>query len=98
MLIDNYFAYWIESDKEFMQVGSVTSHQIIKSNNASSSIAEVIVRIDQRSVKYQRTTDTVVSGLEAIGGFQESIMHIGFMMVFFFQERLFKGSFLKQLY
>ena len=45
-----------------------------------------------------RVADTIFSGLESIGGFFESISHIGFMCVFFFQQRLFKSSFLRQLY
>lgn len=42
--------------------------------------------------------DTVISGMETIGGFYESLIHIGMVLVFFFQERLFKRSFLRQLY
>jgi hypothetical protein len=42
--------------------------------------------------------DNIFTGLESVGGFYESISHIGFLLVFFFQERLFKSSFLRQLY
>lgn len=47
---------------------------------------------------YGRVADTIFTGMEAIGGFFESLMHIGILFVFFFQERLFKSSFLRQLY
>jgi hypothetical protein len=51
-----------------------------------------------KGVTYGRVADTIFSALEAIGGFYESLMHIGILFVFFFQERLFKSSFLRQLY
>lgn len=47
---------------------------------------------------YMRNADTLFSGMEAIGGFFESLMHIGLLVVFFFQERLFKSSFMRQIY
>ena len=54
--------------------------------------------MDQKSVYYMRVTDTFFSGLEAIGGFYESIHIIGLMLVIFFQKRLFMSSFLRSLY
>jgi len=54
--------------------------------------------LDQKYVIYGRVADNIFGGLEAIGGFYESILHIGFLLVFFFQERLFKSSFLRALY
>lgn len=54
--------------------------------------------MDQKSVVYGRVAETIFSGLEQIGGFYESLHHIGIMLVFFFQERLFKSSFLRALY
>lgn len=47
-------------------------------------MASVKVKMDQRSVIYMRNCDTLFSGMEVIGGFHESLMHIGFLMVFFF--------------
>ena len=38
------------------------------------------------------------TALESVGGFNASLMHIGLMIVYFFQERLFKSAFLRQLY
>jgi hypothetical protein len=49
-------------------------------------------------VIYVRYTQSIFDGLEAVGGFIESLMHIGTISVFFFQVRLFKSSFLRQLY
>lgn len=45
-----------------------------------------------------RLADTLFSGMEVIGGFVESLMHIGILIVFFFQERLFKSTFMRQIY
>jgi hypothetical protein len=61
-------------------------------------MASVKVRLDPKTVIYGRVADTMLSGLEAIGGFNESLMHIGILFVFFFQERLFKSSFMRQVY
>jgi hypothetical protein len=54
--------------------------------------------LDSKEITYGRVVDTIFSGLETVGGFYESISHIGLLLVFFFQERLFKSSFLRQLY
>jgi hypothetical protein len=61
-------------------------------------MGRVRVILDIKAVTYGRVADTIFSALEAIGGFYESLMHIGILFVFFFQERLFKSSFLRQLY
>lgn len=45
-----------------------------------------------------RLVDSVFSGMEAIGGFYESLVHLGILLVFFFQERLFKSAFMRQIY
>jgi hypothetical protein len=58
----------------------------------------VIVRLDDRTVIYGRVADSIFNGLEAIGGFYECLHHIGVLIVFFIQERLFKSEFIKELY
>jgi hypothetical protein len=47
---------------------------------------------------YGRISDTLFEGLEQIGGFYESLHHIGFMLVFFFSQRLFISEFINSLY
>jgi hypothetical protein len=47
---------------------------------------------------YGRLADTLFEGLEQIGGFYESLHHIGFMLVFFFSQRLFVSEFINSLY
>jgi hypothetical protein len=47
---------------------------------------------------YGRVADTFFEGLEAIGGFYESLHLIGHMLVFFISQRLFTGSFINSLY
>jgi hypothetical protein len=60
--------------------------------------ASIVLALDKRSIYHGRIADNIVKGLESIGGFFESLMHIGLLLVFFFQERLFKSAFIRQLY
>lgn len=64
----------------------------------TKALATVTIRRSQKEAAYVRLTDSIFNGLEAVGGFMESLMHIGIMAVFFFQVRLFRSSFLRQLY
>lgn len=52
----------------------------------------------KRSIKYVRIVESLFDVVESVGGFKESIHSIIFILIVFFQERLFKGAFLKQLY
>jgi len=45
-----------------------------------------------------RRAETIFNGLESIGGFHESLHFIGVLIVFYFRDRLFTSSFLRQLY
>jgi hypothetical protein len=54
--------------------------------------------MDQKRVVFGRVAENLFTGLESVGGFYESMMHIGVMFVFFFQQRLFKSSFMRQVY
>jgi len=47
-------------------------------------MASVKVRLDPKTAIYGRVADTILSGLESIGGFYESLMHIGILFVYFF--------------
>ncbi|TNV84725.1 hypothetical protein FGO68_gene11045 [Halteria grandinella] len=94
---DNIFAYWEQQKFSFFKVSSAPNSSRKKSTS-DIQIVQVKIRMDQKRVIYGRVADTLFNGLEEIGGFYESIRHIGFLLVFFFQERLFKSSFLRQLY
>jgi len=61
-------------------------------------MTSINVRLDTKSVRFERVSDTILTGLQSIGGFYESVMHIGVLLTFFFQERLFKSALLKQIY
>ena len=58
-------------------------------------LATVNVRLDTKSVVYGRVSESLLKALEAMGGFLESMMLIGTVLVIFFQKRLFKGAFIK---
>jgi hypothetical protein len=70
----------------------------IKRASINKPLAAITVRLDQRSVVYGRKADTLFSGLESIGGFFESLMHMSTWFVLIFSERLFVSSFIRQLY
>ena len=91
------FTYWREKESEKFQISNI----MLDSDPVSSktnTMASIKVRLDQKQVLFMRKADTVFSGLESIGGFYESISHIGLVLVFYFRDRLFKSSFLRQLY
>ena len=91
-LYDEYFSYWREYSLPFAQVSKVQKDALPSISNLK---AEFRVRMDSKQVIYGRVADTIFSALESIGGFMESLMHIGMLLVFFFQERLFKSSFIR---
>jgi hypothetical protein len=100
-LLDDIFAYWRLTAEKFFHIQNVkfSSQNLFRGASGRKPIlAQVIVKLDQKLVIYGRLADTVFTGLESIGGFYESVSHIGLLLVFFFQERLFKSSFLRQLY
>lgn len=65
---------------------------------SSKTLAKVTVRLDDFMITYGRVADSIFSGLEATGGFYECLHHIGVLIVFFIQERLFKSEFINELY
>lgn len=64
----------------------------------SSVVASINLMMSRRSIKFVRYVESIFQVLESIGGFKESLHSIILFMIIFFQERLFKGAFLKQLY
>lgn len=91
-LRDHYFAYWIHDMQEFFIVNFGRADS---SNMPASTIASVKVRQDLKSYIYIRRADTIFNGLESVGGFYESLKHIGILIVFYFRDRLFTSSFLR---
>jgi hypothetical protein len=75
--------YWEKTTHSFFTIeNSQPSVTAIKTGNPN--MARIRIRMDQKKVVYGRVAETIFNGLESIGGFYESIMHIGFMLVFFF--------------
>jgi hypothetical protein len=97
-LFDEFFKIWSKVETHFVQVEKAKHTWYRHRPGAKRVMASVKVRLDPKTVIYGRVADTMLSGLEAIGGFNESLMHIGILFVFFFQERLFKSSFMRQVY
>jgi len=93
-LIDHYFKYWEKLKTSFFTVGSVKTASLALDPSARF-LASVRISHDPQEVIYGRVADTIFNGLETCGGFFESIIHIGMILVFFFQKRLFISSFLR---
>ena len=51
--------------------------------------------MDRKKVLFDREIENVFELLEKIGGFKESILGIIFFFAFFWQQRIFKGSFFR---
>ena len=85
--------YWLKKSEKFF---TIENYRISESPVPSNGrVGSVKIKLDQRSVIYGRVSDNIFGGLEAVGGFYESLIHIGMILVFFFQERLFKSSFIR---
>ncbi|TNV85024.1 hypothetical protein FGO68_gene16794 [Halteria grandinella] len=97
-LFDHVFFYFQQIQENAYMVDEFPRYERAVISQAKGIVAQLNLRLDQKYAIYGRVADNLISGLESIGGFYESMMHIGFLLVFFFQERLFKSSFLKQLY
>lgn len=80
--MDHYFMYWQKLSHYFIQVEDV--RQTSMRMNAKKVMASAKVRLDNKQVIYGRVADNLFSALESIGGFHESLMHIGIMAVIFF--------------
>lgn len=97
-LLDHIFKYWEKTSYKFVEVNDVKRNQYKHIPSKDKVLGTVKLRLSSKSVVYGRVADSIFSGLEATGGFYESMHHLGVLLVFFFQERLFKSSFMKQLY
>ncbi len=75
--------YWLKDAYTFFKVESVKTTSV-RMSDSSKVWASVTTKKDRQSVVYGRVADSVISGLESIGGFLESLMHIGALLVFFF--------------
>lgn len=93
-LYDNYLEIWSQKSQDFFTIDTVrTSSQNM--DPTTNVLATVNVRLDTKSVVYGRVSESLLKALEAMGGFLESMMLIGTVLVIFFQKRLFKGAFIK---
>jgi hypothetical protein len=97
-LLDHIFKYWEKVSYKFVEIVDVMNSQYIHTPGKDKVLGTVRLKLSSKSAIYGRVADSIFNGLEATGGFYESIYHLGVMLVFFFQERLFKSSFLRQLY
>ncbi|CDW72606.1 UNKNOWN [Stylonychia lemnae] len=96
---DNFFTFWDYVKYYYYQVGETTKTDYLMPINLGQKVfASIQVVLDKRTMKYVRQVENLFDVLESIGGFKESIFSIILILIIFFQERLFKASFIKQLY
>jgi hypothetical protein len=62
------------------------------------AIASIRIKLDGNTVYHGRVSDNFFNGLVRVGGFSVCAYFIGMVLVYMINERLFKGSFLRQLY
>ena len=82
-LIDNMFKYWEKVSYKFAHVNNVKTKKLNHYSSNDNIVASVKILLDRKMVIYGRVANTVFEGMEAIGGFYESLHIIGHMLVFF---------------
>ncbi|CDW73325.1 UNKNOWN [Stylonychia lemnae] len=96
---DNFFSFWEYYTDYFFKIDEIKHEEsVLNSSTDVQTMAQINIKLDRKTLKYVRQVESIFDVLESIGGFKESIFSIIFIMLIFFQERMFKGSFIKQLY
>ena len=75
--------YWDMKKTSFCRVSHFTQDRKITGQKTNMK-GYVSLRLDMKQITYGRVADNLFSALEEIGGFHESLMHIGFILVCFF--------------
>jgi hypothetical protein len=94
-LIDHIFKYWEKISYKFVEVNDIRRNLYGHYPARNKILGTVKLQLSPKSAVYGRLADTIFTGLEATGGFYESLHHLGMLIVFFFQARLFKSSFMR---
>ncbi len=82
-LIDHLFKYWEKISYKFVHVKNIINKQIQHYPSNDNIVASIKIVLDRKMIIYGRVADTVLEGLEKVGGFYESLHLIGHMFVFF---------------
>ena len=97
-MYDDLFSFWQSTQTEFFKVSTTQAQDYAYVSSLNKNMVEIDFKLDRTAVRYVRIVETVFGIMEKIGGFKETVFSVIGLMVVFFQERLFKGAFLKQLY
>jgi hypothetical protein len=89
-LLDEIFKYWEKTNLKFGHVIDSVNNDV-SYRRTGNTLFSLRIRLDDKSATYGRVADSIFNGLEATGGFYECLHHIGVLIVFFIQERLFKS-------
>lgn len=82
-LLDHVFMYWQKIVTLYFEVDNIHLSQKAMSDQ-TRVVASINLKQHAKTVVYFRNADSIFSGMEAIGGFYESLLHIGIVMVAFF--------------
>jgi hypothetical protein len=80
---DDIFAFWYETMTAFFQISNVKITQNY-SVGSREELVSVKIKLDPGIAIYGRVTHSLFNGLESVGGFYESLIHIGLLFVFYF--------------
>ena len=83
-LIDHIFKYWEKISYKFVEIVDFRNNEYLHMPGNDKILGTVRVRLSSKSAIYGRVAESIFNGLEATGGFYESIYHLGVLLVFFF--------------
>eukprot|EP00347_Sterkiella_histriomuscorum_P001486 403371850 len=97
LVYGNIIIFWEYITEKFVRVENIKiSEDTI--NQSTKALATIKIQLDRRNVQFGIIIDNLIVTLEKVGGFKGAMFSLGFLFVAYFQERLFKSSFFKQIY
>ncbi|CDW79323.1 UNKNOWN [Stylonychia lemnae] len=93
----NIVIFWDKNSEKFVKIENIKI-QDDNIDTTSRIMASIQIQLDRRNIQYGIVVDNLIVTLEKIGGFKGVIFSLGLICVRYFQERLFKSSFFKQIY
>ena len=93
-LLDDFFKYWEKISYKFARVQNVVNNRLQHYSSNDNIISSIKIELDRKMFIYGRVGNSFFEGLEAVGGFYESLHVIGHALVFFISHRLFMATFI----
>ena len=96
-LQDDYLLLGQQREQDFVEIENIYFYDD-QYDPKEGLIGTVYFRFDSHYNVYSRRIYSIMDLLGDIGGMYSSIYFIGYIMIFFFQHRMFISAILKQLY